>query len=62
MQKVYRLDSRRCNAPAIYYAPSNVYRACDCHAEPNMVRASDMGPPNSYGRCDARVEYVTEVQ
>ena len=62
MRNVYRLDRCRCNAPATYYAPSNGYRACEAHAAPHMVRASEMGPPSTYGRCDAVIDTVTQVQ
>ena len=52
---------RRCNKPGVWYEPSNGYTVCDdCSTleseRRNFLLCSDMGPSESYGRCDRPVD------
>lgn len=46
-----RTIPNRCNAPSLYYAPTNGYRSCDAHVLPGMLASSEAGP-GPHGPCD----------
>lgn len=50
-ETIARAVAPRCNAPAVWYSPSNGFRACRDHAQDGMLLCADAGPA-PFGRCD----------